>query len=302
MEYIEAKKIVMNCPHVNWDYMAYEYIMNIYWGCSHGCIYCYARSDYYDKIGNMGGDFDCIRVKRNALEIVRNDLQRKTKTGVVCFGGMSDPYNPVEKELKLTHNSLELLNAFGFGVALLTKSDLVTRDTDVLTDIKEHSPVNIGFSITCSNDEDCKKLEPSVATSTERFKAIEHLAKHGIAAGVFMDPIIPYITDTEENVREMVRKASCYGAKYMYISPQVTMAEGQREYFFKEAEKNYPGIPEIYTKKFGRYYYCRSPRSKKLWEAFADECQKQNLIYNMRRANQMIRAGYNISLFNERDL
>ena len=136
MEYIDAKKIVTNSKHLNLDYMACEYVMNIYWGCPHGCIYCYARSDYYDKIGKLGGDFDLVRAKKNALEIIRDDLMQKTRTGIVFMGGMSDAYNPEEKEYKLTRNALELLNAFGFGACILTKSDMVTRDTDVLSDIK----------------------------------------------------------------------------------------------------------------------------------------------------------------------
>lgn len=301
MEYIEAKKIVMNNKRLNWDYMVYEYYMNIYWGCPHGCIYCYARSDYYDNIGNLGGRFDCVRAKKNALEIIRNDLRSKVKKGVVCMGGMSDPYNPEEKRYQLTRHSLELLHAFEFGACFLTKSALATRDTDILTDIKEHSPVSIGFSITCSDDTMCRKIEPNVSTTTERFQAIKHLSDNGIITGVFMDPLLPYITDTKENVQEMVKKAVCYGAKFIYLSTQVTMADGQREYFYREAEKNFPGISERYQNKFKTYYYCKSPVSRKLWDVFTQACAKEGISCDMRAVNQMIRRGYDISALSYRD-
>ncbi len=296
MEYMDAKKIVMNSKSLNWDYLAFEYHMNIYWGCSHGCIYCYARSDYYDKIGNLGGNFDCIRAKKNALEIIRDDLRRKVKTGVVFTGGMSDAYNPEEKEHMLTRHALELINAFEFGSCIITKSNLVTRDTDVFSDIKEHSPVSINFSITCSDDETARKLEPNASTTTERFQAIEHMAKNNIIAGVLIDPLVPYISDTKENVRELVKKAKGYGASYIYVSPQVTMSDGQREYFYQEAEKHYPGISDKYKEKYGNYYYCRSPHKKALWNTFVEACEKEGICCDMRAANRMIRRGYDIPL------
>jgi len=211
-------------------------------------------------------------------------------------GGISDPYNPEEREHKLTRNALELLNAFEFGAAIMTKSALVTRDTDILRDIKQHSPVSVNFSITCAYDELRAKVEPFVSNTTQRFQAIEHLAKNGIISGVLMDPIIPYITDTVDNVREMVRKAKHYGAGYMYISQLVTLADVQRDYFYNEAEKISPGITEKYKTKYKNYYRCRSPISKKLWDAFADECEKQGVCYDMRAANRFIRQGYKISV------
>jgi DNA repair photolyase len=203
MEYIDAKTIVRKCIP-NWNYLLFEYSMDIYRGCSHGCIYCYARSNYYEKTDN----FDCVRAKRDALQIIRDELRRKVKTGVVLTGGLSDPYNPKEKELKLIRNALELINAFNFGACIITKSNLVTRDTDILLDIKEHSPATVNFSITCSDDETCKKLEPFASSTKERYEAIEYLAKNGITTGVLMDPVIPYITDTIDNVQEMVKKAA----------------------------------------------------------------------------------------------
>jgi len=184
MDYMDAKRIIMNAKGLNWNYLTFEYVMNIYWGCNHGCIYCYARSNYYDKTGN----FDCIRAKKDALRIIRDDLKRKIKTGVVLTAGMSDPYNSEEKENKLTRNALELINAYRFGVCIITKSDLITRDLGILQDIKEHSPASVNFSITCSDDETCGKVEPFAPATSARFKAIEHLTKNGITTGVLMDP------------------------------------------------------------------------------------------------------------------
>lgn len=292
MEYMDAKKIVVNTGHLNYDYLACEYVMNIYWGCSHGCLYCYARSDYYDKMGNLGGDFDRVRAKKDALRIIRDDLRRKVKTGVVLSGGMSDAYNPEEKELQLTRHALELINAFDFGACIITKSSLVTRDTDVLREIRQHSPASVNFSITCSDDGESRRLEPGVSPTTERFEAIAHLRKNGIPAGVLMDPVVPYVTDTEENVREMVKKAGFYGASYMYLSTQVTMSDGQREYFYREADKQWPGTSDIYKQKYGSYYYCRSPRAKRLRNAFMEACEKEKMVYDMRMANQIVRSGY----------
>jgi len=296
MEYIDAKTIVTNNKALNRDYLAAEYTMNIYHGCSHGCIYCFARSSYY-KIH----DFDCVKAKKDALRIIRDDLQRKIKPGMVITGGMSDPYNPQEKELKLTRNALELMNAYSFGICILSKSNLVIRDTDILKDIREHSPVNVSLTITSADDDICRKIEPNTATSSERFQVINHLAGNGIITGVLMDPILPYITDTIDNVREMVKKAKYYGASYIYASMGVTMEGIQREYFYQQADISFPGISGKYKKRFKDYYHCRSPHQKKLWDAFADECEKQTITYNMRAVNQMIRAGYDISVLHTRE-
>ncbi|MCL2065753.1 MAG: radical SAM protein [Candidatus Cloacimonetes bacterium] len=289
MDFIEAKTIVTN-GGPNDYYLKSEYVMNIYRGCDHGCIYCYARSNYYEKTDN----FDKVRAKQDALRIVRDDLLKKKKKGVILTGGVSDPYNSKEKEYKLTRNALELINAFSFGICIITKSDLVKRDTDILLDIKEHSPTSVNFSITCSDDEMCRKVEPFASTTTERFEAIEHLSKNGIITGVLIDPVIPYITDSTENIQELVKKAKAHGAKYVYISTLVTMADVQRDYFYQEAEKHYPGISEKYKERFKNYYRCYSPYSKKLWKTFVESCEKQGINYDMPTANEMIRRDYDI--------
>ena len=291
MELIDAKTIATN-GGPDRDYLQAEYVMNIYRGCNHGCIYCYARSNYYEKTGN----FDNVRAKKDALRILRDELSVKAKSGVALTGGVSDPYNIEEAEHKLTRNSLELINAYRFGVCIITKSDLVKRDSGILADIKSHSPASVNFSITCSDDETCKKVEPYASTTTERFGAIEHLAGKGIIAGVLIDPVIPYITDTAENVQAIVRKAKQHGAKYVYISTFVTMADAQRDYFYQKAERHFPGISDTYKEKFKNYYRCFSSNGKKLWKAFVEACEKEGMNYDMRAANQMIRRGYGMAL------
>jgi len=283
MEYIDAKTIIRKCPPT-WDYLWFDFAMDLYRGCSHGCIYCYARSSYYEKTE----DFSNIRAKKNALQIVRDELRRKIKTGVMLVGGMSDTYNPWEKELQLTRNSLELLNAFGFGVCIITKSKLVVRDTDIFTNIKQHSPASVNFSITCSDDAIGKKIEPCASTTTERFEALGYLSKNGITAGVMMDPMVPFVTDTEENVREMVKKSKHYGASYIYLSTQVTMADIQRDYFLHEGEKRFPGISQKFRARYKNYYRCRPYESQKLWGVFAEECDKENIQCNLREFNQTL--------------
>lgn len=289
MEYIDTKTILTNSRPNNY-YLYADHVMNIYRGCSHGCIYCYARSSFYEKTDNFAN----IRAKKDALRIIRDDLLKKKKTGVILTGGASDPYNPEEKEHKLTRNALELINAYRFGICIITKSDLVTRDTDILLDIKEHSPSTVNFTITCSCDELCGKVEPFVSSTTERFKAIEQLAKNGIITGVLIDPVIPYITDTVENVSELVKMSKNHGAKYVYISTFVTMADIQRDYFYQEAEKHFPRISDKYKAKYKNYYRYRSPNAKKLWNVFVEECEKEGINYDMKAANQMIRRNYGI--------
>ena len=290
MEFIDAKTIVTNTKTLNYRYIATEYVMNIYHGCSHGCVYCYARGEYY-KIA----DFDRVKAKKDALRIIRDDLERKTKPGIVGTGGMTDHYNNEEREHKLTRSALELINAYSFGACVLTKSDLVLRDADILSDIKTHSPVCINFSITYAEDPDGLAVEPGAPASSDRFAAIKELAGKGIITGVLLDPVVPYVTDTEENIRGVVKRSKEAGASYIYASISVTMEGVQRDYFFDKMEPIHPGIREKYEKRYKNYYRCRCPGERKLWYAFADECEKQGVVHDMWIANKMIRKGYNLA-------
>ena len=200
MEYVPAKTIVTRTKSTAW--FGIDYNMNIYRGCCHGCIYCDSRSACYQI-----DHFDTVRAKEDALRIIRDDLRRKVKTGVVGTGAMSDPYNPFEKKEELTRHALQLVDAFGFGAAIATKSDLILRDIDILSDIKEHSPVLCKITITAAEYGRASKLEPGVCPSSARFEAVKRLSEAGIFTGILLMPVLPFLEDNDEIVVSIVRKA-----------------------------------------------------------------------------------------------
>ena len=272
-----------------------DYNMNIYRGCSHGCIYCDSRSDCYRNT-----DFDTVKAKENALQIIRDDLRRKVKKGVVATGAMSDPYNPFERDLCLTRNALQLIDAFGFGVAIDTKSTLVTRDIDVLRDIQSHSPVIVKVSITAADDALSGKIEPNAASSGERFTALKELSQAGIFCGVLMMPILPFISDTPENIEGIVGQAAAAGAKFIFPAFGMTLRQGNREYYYDRLDDLFPQIKQKYVRAYGDRYQCTSPKVKSLWNLFAALCAREGLVYEMRAITQMYKHGYQsqqLSLF-----
>ena len=283
---IPAKSIVYKNKSPD-SWFGLDYNMNIYRGCSHGCIYCDSRSDCY-RIA----DFDTIMVKENALQIIRDDLRRKVKTGVVASGAMSDPYNPLEQELKLTRNALELINAYEFGASLCTKSALVTRDADILQDIKKHSPAIVTISITAADDKLCRIIEPNVSVTSERVEALRTLAGKGIFCGVLVVPVLPYITDTAENVISILRLAKDAGADFVYTYMGMTLRRGNREYFYEKLDKALPGMKEKYMKRYDVRYNCPSPNAKKLWDTFTAESERLGLLHDMKAITRRYKAGY----------
>ena len=275
IEYIPAKTIVTKTKNHGW--FGADYNMNIYRGCSHGCIYCDSRSLCY-QIENFG----TVRAKQDALRIIRNDILKKRRRGIVATGSMSDPYNPWEKELKLTRNALELLNAYRFGVAVATKSDLVTRDTAIFKDIQTHSPVIIKITITAADDKLSALVEPHAPLPSERFAAIKTLAESGVYAGVLMMPILPFIEDSEENILGIARKAKESGARFVYPAIGMTLRAGNREYYYEKLDEYFPGTKDKYIKRYGERYSCTSPKAKKLFTLFSEECNALGLRWSMK--------------------
>ncbi|MFB0920736.1 MAG: radical SAM protein [Oscillospiraceae bacterium] len=289
MKYIPAKTIVSGYSEQN-SWFGCNYNMNIYKGCCHGCIYCDSRSECYGV-----EDFDEVRTKENALDTIERELRSKRRTGVIGTGAMSDPYNPFEKELELTRGALELIDRYGFGVAIATKSNLIVRDIDILRKIAQHSPVLIKLTVTSIDDELCRRLEPRAPLSSARVEALKKLSDAGLFAGVLLMPVLPFIEDTEKNIAAIVERAHQSGAKFIYPAFGVTLRQNQREWFFDRLDELFPSVRERYIKTFGNSYECRCLNSKELFELFRDECDRRGIIYKMDEIIGAYKSGYESS-------
>lgn len=241
-----------------------------------------------------------VRAKKDALALINKELRSKKRTGVIGTGAMSDPYNPFEKEYKLTRGALELINAHGFGVSLITKSDLITRDIDILKKISSHSPVLVKITITTSSDELSKKIESNVSASSKRFSAIKQLSESGIFSGILLMPVLPFLEDNEENIEGIVKLAHENGAKFIYPAFGVTLRQNQRDWYYKKLDERFPGIKQKYIEEFGNNYECRSPKANELWKLFKMECDRFGILYRMNDIIEAYRKGYGnnqLSLF-----
>ena len=294
MEFEQAKKLLTPVRVGVGDFFYADWNMNLYRGCSHGCIYCDSRSLCYHL-----DRFDTIRPKANALHLLEKELVAKRRPGVITMGAMSDPYNPLEEKLRLTHGALELMLRHGFGAAFTTKSALCARDAELLARINQHAPVSARITITCADDDLCQRIEPNVSPSSERFAALRTLADHGVHAGVWLNPVLPFITDTEENILGVVRKAAQAGAKFVVCFFGMTLRSGNREYYFNALEEGFPGVRAKYLTTFGNAYECISPNAHRLYELFTAECERLGLAWRFADINQgmMHRQPKQISLF-----
>ena len=251
--------------------------MNLYRGCSHGCIYCDSRSKCY----NMNHDFEDIEVKSNALELLENALRRKRKRCMIGTGAMTDPYIPLEHRLQHTRKALLLIEKYGFGVALQTKSARVLRDLDVLKRINEKTKAVVQITLTTADDTLCKIIEPNVSTTRERFETLKTLRDAGIPTVVWLCPILPYINDTQENIRAIldmcveakVRGVLCFGMG-------VTMREGNREYFYRQLDRHFPHLKQRYIREFGNNYVVNSPKNNELMKLYHRTCSENGIMHS----------------------
>ena len=276
-EYIPAKHILHRSRTTAW--FGTDHTMNLYRGCSHGCVYCDSRSDCY-RIPQ----FDRIKVKENALRVLRDDLARKVRPALIGLGSMSDPYNPLERELQLTRRALELVDAYECGVAVATKSDLITRDIDLYRSIQRHSPVLCKITITTTEDALAAKLEPGAPSPGRRLAAVRELAEAGLFTGVLIMPVLPFLEDAPDQVLSVVEAAAKAGARFVYGGFGVTMRDGQREYLLRKLDQLFPGkeLGSRYIQTYGTRYQCTSPRAKQLWTLFSRRCRELGLLYEMR--------------------
>lgn len=275
MEFITAKTILSKVKYGK-QWYGISYNMNLYRGCSHGCIYCDSRSNCY-QIEN----FDVVKGKKDALLILETELARKKDSGVVGIGAMSDTYNPQEAKYELTRGALDLLLKYKFGVSIDTKSNLILRDLDLLTQLNQKNSVIVKFTITTPHDALSKIIEPNVCTSSQRLAAIKKLSEAGIFVGIMLNPVLPYITDSEEDIKLLVRLAYLNGAKFIHTYMGMTLRDNQRDYYYERLEKYFPESKEKYLKRYYHDYNCSVPNSKLLYQVFVQECKKYGLLYKM---------------------
>jgi len=250
--------------------------MNLYRGCQHGCIYCDARSTCY-QIKHV---FEDIEVKENAPVLLEAALRSKRRKCMIGTGAMSDPYIPLEEELRMTRRCLEIIDHYGFGLAIQTKSDRILRDLDLLKSIHRKSKCVVQMTLTTYDEDLCRILEPAVCTTRERVKVLNIMQEEGIPTVVWMSPLLPFINDTEENVRGLLDYCVGAGVKgIICFDMGVTLREGDREYFYKKLDQHFPGIKEKYIHNYGNAYEISSPRSKALMGIFREICTKQRIMY-----------------------
>jgi len=250
--------------------------MNLYRGCTHGCIYCDTRSECYQ----LKNDLEDVEVKRNAAAILETQLMRKRKPQMISTGSMCDPYIPLEAELGVTRQCLEVVVRYGFGLAILTKSTLIMRDLDLLKQINEQSKCVVQVTLTTYDEDLCSRLEPYVATTKERYQMLCAMRDVGIPTVVWLGPILPYINDSEENLRGLLDYCAKAGVKgILCFGFGMTLRAGSRDYYYQQLNELFPGMKERYINDFGDAYSIRSPHHARLWSIYEKFCRKNNIMY-----------------------
>ncbi len=274
--------------------------MNLYRGCTHGCIYCDARSTCYQ----IDHDFEDIAVKINAPELLEQALRRKRKPCMIGTGAMSDPYLHAEKGLRLTRRCLELIDRYDFGLSIQTKSDLILRDLDLLTSIHRKTKCVVQMTLTTYDENLCQILEPHVCTTARRIEVLNILKTEGIPTIVWMTPILPFLNDTEENIMGLLRacqKAGVYGVLTFGIG--LTLRDGDRQYFYAQLDRHFPGMKERYIKRYGDAYELPVPDHVRLMDLVRRECERVGMEWRTEKLFEYMkqfedqRSGEQLTLF-----
>lgn len=250
--------------------------MNIYRGCTHGCIYCDSRSTCYQ----MRHPFEDIEVKQNAPALLEDALRRRRRRCMISTGAMSDPYIPLEKELCLTRRCLEVIHRHGFGAAVQTKSDLILRDAELLAAINERAKCVVQMTLTTYDEALCRLVEPAVCTTHRRWEVLKEMQRLGIPTVVWFCPVLPFMNDTEENLRGILDYCFDAGVKgIVSFGIGLTLREGDREYFFAALDRHFPGMKQRYVQTFGNQYECTSDRNAALMAIFDRECERRGILH-----------------------
>lgn len=251
--------------------------MNIYRGCTHGCIYCDSRSLCY----NMTHAFEDIEVKRNAPQLLEKALRSKRRKCMIGTGSMCDPYLPIERELNLTRKCLELIEQYQFGAAVLTKSDLVLRDTELLASINQQAKAVVQMTMTTYDDSLCSIIEPAVCNTRRRFEVLMEMKRNNIPTVAWLTPFLPYINDTEENLRGLLDYCAEAGVKgIICFGIGLTLRDGNREYFYSALDRHFQGLSDRYRREYGLSYEIVSPNHDRLMGIFHEFCEKYGIMRN----------------------
>ncbi len=273
MHFVDAKGILTGSGG--------HYGMNVYRGCTHGCIYCDSRSLCYQ----FTHPFEDIEVKQNAPELLRQALRSKRKKGMIGTGSMSDPYMHCEERLQLTRRCLQVILENGFGAAVQTKSDRILRDIDLLDEINRSAKCVVQMTLTTYDDDLCRIVEPNVCNTKRRIEVLEAMRERGIPTVVWLTPILPFINDTEENVLAILRACARVGAKgVICFDMGLTLREGDREYFYAALDRHFPGLKQRYIQRYGNAYEVPSPRAGELMGLLRRFCRDNGLPLPARAA------------------
>lgn len=260
--------------------------INIYRGCLHGCIYCDSRSDCYQ----MKHKFEDIEVKENAPELLEKTLSSKRKPCMIGTGAMSDPYIPLEKDLRIMRKCLEIIEKYSFGVTVHTKSSSVMRDIDILEKINRKSKSVLQMTLTTADEKLCKTLEPNVSTTEERVNTLKEFQKAKIPTVVWLSPFLPFINDTKENIDALLDccvKSGVNGIICFNIG--VTLRNGDREYFYSQLDRFSPGMKERYMRTYGNSYEVLSPNSDYLMKRIENVCKNEGIMFGIDRVFSYLR-------------
>lgn len=271
---VKAKSLLSHSTEPD-TWFGIKYNMNLYRGCQHQCIYCDSRSECY-QIAN----FNDIEVKVNAIELLQKEIMSKRVRGTIGTGSMSDPYLPLEKKYKLTREALKVIRNSNFPIHIITKGNLVVRDVDLLQDISRIYAA-VSFTITTTDDDLARKLEPGAPSVTERLRAMKELSDNGIYTGITMMPILPFIEDNEENILDIIEKAKEYGARYIIPWFGMTLRDRQKVHYYEKLDKFFPNLKHKYQQKFANSYQCNANNSKELWKMLKTKCKEYNISVRM---------------------
>ena len=250
--------------------------MNVYRGCTHGCIYCDSRSLCY----GFTHPFEDVEVKQNAPELLEAALRSRRLPCMIGTGAMSDPYVPCERELGLTRRCLEIIRRYGFGLSILTKSDLILRDLDLLAEIHREARCVVQMTLTTFDEDLCRIVEPGVCTTARRLEVLQAMKDRGIPAMVWLSPILPFLNDTEENVAAILAACVRAGVRgVVCFDMGMTLRDGNREYYYAALDRHFPGLRERYIRTYGTAYACPSPNRDRLWALFRETCEAKGLLW-----------------------